>query len=199
MPAADGGLKSRSASGRSPRSRGRRARLEDLQADREARDGDRPQRERSATRAWLGPRARQAVEGRWRLVRAAPSRLATLANSPRTTDHRVRPGSSLGRARRQTLAIDPIGLLDDRPGHIVQVAAPSAHGYGGDLAIAVGRQSGKRWCSIWWLRLPVIMCVNAEPEILPEPSICRRYHSPRVSPRSSRSRRCRCRRGSARR
>ena len=42
--------------------------------------------------------------------------------------------------------------------------------------------SGKRWCSIWWLRLPLITCMALVPLMLPEPSIWRRYHSPRVSP-----------------
>ena len=43
-------------------------------------------------------------------------------------------------------------------------------------------RSGNRWCSIWWDRLPVIKCMACEPEMLAEPSIWRRYHSPRVSP-----------------
>src|SRR5687768_18014820 len=43
-------------------------------------------------------------------------------------------------------------------------------------------RSGKRWCSIWWDRFPVMMCMALEPEMLAEPSIWRRYHSPRVSP-----------------
>src|SRR5919107_6141374 len=43
-------------------------------------------------------------------------------------------------------------------------------------------RSGNRWCSTWWLRLPVMMCSSLLPEMLAEPSICRRYHSPRVSP-----------------
>src|SRR3712207_2756470 len=43
-------------------------------------------------------------------------------------------------------------------------------------------RSGNRWCSIWWDRLPVMMCMALEPEMLAEPSIWRTYHSPRVSP-----------------
>src|SRR4029079_3669944 len=43
-------------------------------------------------------------------------------------------------------------------------------------------RSGNRWCSIWWLRLPVMKCMALEPEMLAEPSIWRRYHSPRDSP-----------------
>jgi hypothetical protein len=42
--------------------------------------------------------------------------------------------------------------------------------------------SGNRWCSIWCDRLPVIRCIALLPLMLAEPSICRRYHSPRVSP-----------------
>ena len=43
-------------------------------------------------------------------------------------------------------------------------------------------RSGKRWCSIWWDRLPVMMCMSLLPLMLAEPIIWRRYHSPRVSP-----------------
>src|ERR671911_2044316 len=43
-------------------------------------------------------------------------------------------------------------------------------------------RSGNRWCSTWWLRLPVMMCMALLPEMFAEPNIWRRYHSPRVSP-----------------
>src|SRR3954471_25035280 len=43
-------------------------------------------------------------------------------------------------------------------------------------------RSGNRWCSIWCDRLPVMTCIAFEPEMFAEPSIWRRYHSPRVSP-----------------
>src|SRR4029079_6255006 len=43
-------------------------------------------------------------------------------------------------------------------------------------------RSGKRWCSTWCDRLPVIRCMAFDPEMFAEPSIWRTYHSPRVSP-----------------
>src|SRR6476661_5134418 len=43
-------------------------------------------------------------------------------------------------------------------------------------------RSGNRWCSTWCDRLPVIRCIAFDPEMFAEPSICRTYHSPRVSP-----------------
>src|SRR5918996_3970053 len=43
-------------------------------------------------------------------------------------------------------------------------------------------RSGNRWCSTWCDRLPVMMCIALDPEMLAEPSIWRTYHSPRVSP-----------------
>ena len=43
-------------------------------------------------------------------------------------------------------------------------------------------RSGNRWCSTWCERLPVIRCIALLPEMFAEPSICRTYHSPRVSP-----------------
>src|ERR1019366_1033416 len=43
-------------------------------------------------------------------------------------------------------------------------------------------RSGERWCSIWYERLPVMRCMALLPLMLADPSIWRRYHSPRVSP-----------------
>src|SRR3954452_21879319 len=43
-------------------------------------------------------------------------------------------------------------------------------------------RSGNRGCSTWWDRLPVMRCMALLPEMFAEPSIWRRYHSPRVSP-----------------
>jgi hypothetical protein len=44
--------------------------------------------------------------------------------------------------------------------------------------------SGKMWCSIWWLRLPVMTCSSGLPDRFAEPIIWRTYHWPRVSPSS---------------
>jgi len=38
-------------------------------------------------------------------------------------------------------------------------------------------RSGNRWCSIWWLRLPVVKWNSGRPSTLLEPSSCRRCHS----------------------
>ena len=58
----------------------------------------------------------------------------------------------------------------------------SARTFGAISAYRLLGRSGNRWCSIWWLRLPLIRCIALPPEMFAAPSICRRYHSPLVSP-----------------
>ena len=43
-------------------------------------------------------------------------------------------------------------------------------------------RSGNRWCSIWWLRFPLMRWKSGLPVMFAEPSSCRKYHAPRVSP-----------------